>query len=43
MSLQIESLYVTFINWELKVYEKGNWKISANKIDKKNNHKLWER
>ena len=27
----------------IQVYEIGNWRISANKIDKKFNQKLWER
>ena len=37
MSLQLGSLYDIFIN------QKGNWRITANKIDKKNNKKPWVR
>ena len=27
----------------LRIYEKRNWRITANKIDKKNNKKTWVR
>ena len=27
----------------IRIYEKRNWRITANKIDKKNNKKTWVR
>ena len=41
--MQIGSLKVIFINQEFIILRDRNWRIRGNKIDKKNNQKLWER